>query len=154
VNRLVCDITRLIGVEADHKGIAIHLDLGRDLPPVRVDRVQVEQVLVNLIRNGLEAMHESGPETAALTIRTAMAGQDAIEISVRDRGDGLPAELVEAVFAPFVTTKPNGLGMGLSISRAIAEAHGGRVWLTSESKGGTTARFALPVVTGGRSDEG
>jgi len=154
VNQLVRDVTRLIGVEADEKGIAIHLDLSVDLPRVEVDRVQVEQVLVNLIRNGLEAMHESDPETASLTVRTTMAGPDSpdsIEISVRDHGGGLPADLVDAVFAPFVTTKPNGLGMGLSISRSIAEAHGGRVWLTADSNGATTARFTLPVVAGDRS---
>jgi two-component system sensor kinase FixL len=152
VNQLVRDVTRLIGVEADQKGIAIHLDLSVDLPRVQVDRVQVEQVLVNLIRNGLEAMHESDPETASLTVRTTMAGPDSVEISVRDHGEGLPADLVDAVFAPFVTTKPNGLGMGLSISRSIAEAHGGRVWLTADSNGATTARFTLPVVAGGRSE--
>jgi len=155
VNQLVRDVTRLIGVEADEKGIAIHLDLSVDLPRVEVDRVQVEQVLVNLIRNGLEAMHESDPETASLTVRTTMAGPDSpdsIEISVRDHGGGLPADLVDAVFAPFVTTKPNGLGMGLSISRSIAEAHGGRVWLTADSNGATTARFTLPVVAGDRSE--
>lgn len=151
VNQLVRDAARLIGVEADHEGITIHLELGQDLPAVRVDRVQVEQVLVNLVRNGLEAM-QNGSETSALTIRTAMAGQDGIEISVRDHGTGVPAEMIDAVFAPFITTKPNGLGMGLSISRSIAEAHGGRVWLTTESKGGTTARFTLPIVAGGSSE--
>jgi PAS domain S-box-containing protein len=152
VNQLVRDVTRLIGVEADQKGIAIHLDLSVDLPRVQVDRVQVEQVLVNLVRNGLEAMHENDPEKASLTVRTTMVGPDSVEISVRDHGGGLPADLVDAVFAPFVTTKPNGLGMGLSISRSIAEAHGGRVWLTADSNGATTARFTLPVVAGGRSE--
>jgi len=149
LNRVVRDVTRLIGVEADRLGIAIHLELSHDLPPVEVDRVQVEQVLFNLIRNGLEAMRDKDRESVALTLRTAMAEQpNAIEISVTDCGTGLPAGLGESVFTPFVTTKPNGLGMGLSISRSIAEAHGGRLWLAPASPAGTTARFTLPVAAG------
>src|SRR5262249_9824483 len=149
LNRVVRDVTHLIGVEADRLGIAIHLELSDDLPPVEVDRVQIAQVLLNLIRNGLEAMREKDQESVALTVRTAMAArEDEIEISVTDCGTGLPAELTESVFTSFVTTKPNGLGMGLSISRSIAEAHGGRLWLTSVGSGGTTARFTLPVAAG------
>ena len=149
LNRVVRDVTHLVGVEADRFGIAIHLELSHDLPPVEVDRVQIEQVLLNLMRNGLEAMREKDEESAALTVRTGMAGrEDEIEISVTDCGTGLPAELSESVFTSFVTTKPNGLGMGLSISRSIAEAHGGRLWLTSAGSAGTTARFTLPIAAG------
>jgi C4-dicarboxylate-specific signal transduction histidine kinase len=153
LNRLVRDVTHLIGVEADHYAIPIHLELTQDLPRVEADRVQVEQVVLNLIRNGLEAMREKERNKAALIVRTGTTGRgDVIEISVIDCGTGLPAELSDSVFTPFVTTKPDGLGMGLSISRSIAEAHGGRVWLTSEPHGGTTARLLLPVAAEGSSE--
>lgn len=148
IDQLVRDVRRLVDPEAREHGVTIHLTLPPGLPPVEVHRVQIEQVVLNLVRNGFEALEGSDPAQRVLSIETSMADA-AIEVAVRDDGKGLSAAETERIFAPFFTTKPNGLGMGLSISRSIIEAHGGHLWATPNDEHGTTFRFTVPVKGGG-----
>jgi signal transduction histidine kinase len=106
-----------------------------------VDRVQLQQVFMNLMLNGVEAMKDSGGE---LTVKSELQdGQ--LEFSVSDTGVGLPPEKMDQIFAAFFTTKPQGSGMGLAISRSIVESHGGRLWASANSGGGATFHFTLPI---------
>jgi signal transduction histidine kinase len=106
------------------------------------DRVQLQQVLMNLMLNAIEAMHETG---GVLTIRQCLNPDGQVEISVIDTGVGLPAGKADQIFNVFFTTKAEGSGMGLSISRSIVESHGGRIWATSNEGEGATVHFALPI---------
>jgi len=112
---------------------------------VLVDRVQIQQVLVNLFRNALEAMaHSSRLE---LTLSNALVSDDMIEITVSDTGSGFGADVEKSLFQTFFTTKETGMGVGLSISRSIIEAHGGRMWAETNAAGGATFRFTLPAAS-------
>jgi len=143
-NDVVRGVVELVQAEARAHRVALRMDLAEGLPPVQADRIQIEQVVLNLIRNGVEAMEEaSGKREVRVSTRPADDGY--IEVAVCDSGIGLPAAAAEQVFTPFFTTKPSGLGMGLSISRLIVEAHGGRVWATPQLQHGTTFRFTLPA---------
>jgi C4-dicarboxylate-specific signal transduction histidine kinase len=129
----------LLGAEA--RGLRVEMDLARDVPQVLIDRIQIQQVLLNLIRNALEAMRSS--PRRELIIRTAMSGDGMVEVSVSDSGPGLPAEIRERLFQPFTTTKQDGMGVGLSICRGIVEAHGGRMWLADTPGRGAEFHFTL-----------
>ena len=129
----------LLHREAERHSVAMRTELGEALPAVRADRVQMQQVLMNLMVNGIEAMSESGGE---LMIRTRVA-DGAIMVSVSDTGVGIPADKLEQIFNSFVTTKAAGTGMGLAISRTIVEAHDGKLWAESDAAGGATFHFTL-----------
>jgi len=148
VEALVHEVEQLVAAEARKRGVQIFLDLEPELPLVLVDKIQIEQVLLNLVRNGMEAMHE-GEDTRHLTIQTRRGDGDTVEVAVRDCGEGLAADLAERVFDPFFTTKRSGLGMGLAISRSIVRAHGGRISARSNPDRGVTFRFSLPAAQGG-----
>jgi two-component system sensor kinase FixL len=107
--------------------------------------VQLQQVILNLILNAMEAMRSSEERPRVLRIRTRPAGPDEIEVAVEDTGGGIAAPDQERIFDPFFSTKPEGLGLGLSISRSIVESHGGRLWASSGPDGGATLQFTLPV---------
>jgi two-component system sensor kinase FixL len=111
---------------------------------VSADRVQLQQVLLNLIVNASDAMGDNPPRDRALTIATAEEGTT-VRFSVTDRGPGVAAGLIDAVFEPFVTSKPQGLGLGLAICRSIIAAHGGRIWAANNSSRGATFSFVLPI---------
>jgi PAS domain S-box-containing protein len=145
VNGIVKDAVALIEPEARKEGVAVRLDLAGGLPEVPVDRIQIEQVLINLLRNGMEAMHPQASSGHSLSIRTAATPGDRIEVSVRDTGVGLNGQAGGRLFEPFVSDKPTGLGMGLSISRSIVQMHGGQIWAEPNSDRGTTFRFTLPI---------
>jgi two-component system sensor kinase FixL len=114
---------------------------------VVADRIQVQQVVVNLIRNGIDAMREAGTHSPAIVVATVLEGTgNAVRISVTDNGPGVAPGT--DVFAPFVTTKAGGMGIGLSVSRSIVEAHGGRIWMGPAPAGGAVFAFTLPL-TGG-----
>jgi signal transduction histidine kinase len=115
------------------------------MPAVWVDSVQIEQVILNLVRNGLDAMRNPAPSRGVLSIETSMVGEAAIEVAVCDAGEGLAPEVADKIFDPFFTTKSDGMGMGLAISRTIIEAHGGRLWMTKNSDRGATFHFTLPL---------
>jgi len=120
------------------------MDLAPNLPLLEVDTVQIEQVILNLLRNALEAIYEDRGDRPLLTVRTRCT-QDQAELAVCDTGAGLRADVEAQVFEPFVTSKPGGLGMGLSICRSIVDAHGGRIWSTPNDDRGMTFAFALPL---------
>lgn len=144
LNQLVESAAALVEPEARRSGVSLTLQLGRGLPPVRADAIQIEQVIVNLLRNGLEVIADVGGERGELTVITrGRAGE--LEVQVHDSGGGVPAAVRERLFEPFFTTKPEGLGMGLSISRSIVEAHGGRMWVEPLEGAGATFSFTLPV---------
>jgi two-component system sensor kinase FixL len=138
----------VLAMLANEAGSArLEVDVAADTPRVMIDRVQVQQVLLNLCRNALEAMGgAAGPQ--ALAIRAAPAESGMVQISVADTGPGLPAEVRQKLFQPFVTTKATGMGVGLSICRSIVEAHGGRLWAEDAPGIGTRFLFTLPAEGG------
>ncbi|MGH7789735.1 MAG: PAS domain-containing sensor histidine kinase [Candidatus Binatia bacterium] len=144
LNALVREVLRFVDAEARERNIRVPVELQADLPLVEVDTVQIEQVVLNLLRNALEAIDDPPGERPELTIRTRCTGQE-VEVAVSDTGAGLPAALAAEIFEPFITSKPEGLGMGLSICRTIVEAHGGRIWNSANPAGGTTFCFTLPL---------
>jgi len=146
VNRLVRRVVGLGRLDPQFREAVIRLNLAADLPPVEVDSVQIQQVLLNLLRNGYEATDGLDGDRRAIEIGTRLGANGDVEVSVVDRGRGVPDDLVGKTFAPFFTTKSSGMGMGLSISHSIVTAHGGRIWFDSNRPGpGTTFRFTLPV---------
>jgi len=152
LNELAVDVERLVEREAGELGIAVALDLDRHARLVQADAIQIEQVILNLVRNGFEAMHATPLVRRELVIRTACRRDGAVELAVTDRGEGLPQDGAAHIFEPFFTTKLNGLGMGLSISRSIIEAHGGHLWAESSPEGGTVFRFTLVPLAAGADD--
>ena len=145
INAVVGEITGLLHSDAVIKNVSIQLDLAEELPPVSGDRVQLQQVLLNLIVNGFEAMDDVPVAERTLLIQTAQADASSVRVSVRDVGIGFDAQDVETLFRPFWTTKTQGLGMGLAIGRTIVEAHGGTLWAESSADRGATFSFTLPV---------
>jgi C4-dicarboxylate-specific signal transduction histidine kinase len=145
VNEVIGETTELLTYEATKNGIFLQTELAPDLPLVMADRVQLEQVLVNMVMNGLDAVKAAADGSGEVRISSRLENPKMILITVEDSGVGLNAELVEKVFSPFFTTKRNGLGMGLSISRSIVESHGGRLWAAPGPSRGATFQFTLPA---------
>lgn len=143
LNDVIQEMMALLHNEAGRYSISIKCDLGRDLPRITADRVQLQQVLMNLMLNGIEAMKNLQP-AGTLTIRSRREDAQLL-ISVIDTGIGLPTEQADKLFEAFFTTKSQGTGMGLSISRSIIESHGGRLWAAGNSDQGATFQFTLPV---------
>jgi signal transduction histidine kinase len=141
---VVQDVVSLVHSEATSKNVALHLRIESNLPPVLGDRVHLSQVLLNLVMNGIQAV-QSRPLDARIVVVDAHACNDTdeVEIAVRDSGPGIPNTIGDEVFKPFFTTKSDGMGMGLTLSRSIIETHGGRLW-TDHSGDGATFRFTLP----------
>jgi two-component system, LuxR family, sensor kinase FixL len=143
INVLVREVITLIANDARQHDVSIELDLADDLPPVEAVPIQIQQVLLNLIRNGMQAILTAQSEPRLVEVLTRRNASQ-VEVVVRDSGPGLPEDQLERVFEPFVTTKSGGIGLGLSISRSILEAHGGRLEASRPPTGGTEFRFALP----------
>jgi len=144
VNTAAIHATQLTAIEAQSHGIAISVNCAPLLSNVIGDAIQLEQVLVNLLLNGIDALDRCDL-SRSLLVETKAACGSSVEVLVADNGCGLPHEHFDRVFEPFFTTKPNGLGMGLAISRSIIEAHGGRLWAEPNPNGGATFRFTLPA---------
>jgi PAS domain S-box-containing protein len=144
VNELIGEMIVLLRSEANRYSISIGTELAEDLPKVMADRVQLQQVLMNLMLNGIDAMKET-TDGSELTIRSE-AGDGQLLISVSDTGVGLPLEQADQIFKAFFTTKDSGTGMGLPISRSIIESHGGRLWANADSARGATFLFTLPAM--------
>ncbi len=145
VNEIVGEVAWLVRSDAIIRNVSMSLELGADLPRVRGDRVQLQQVVLNLVLNGLEAMREPGVTERALVIRTARDGAGAVRVAVQDSGTGIDEKDVDRMFQPLYTTKAEGLGMGLAIARTIVDAHGGRLAAANNAHGGATVHFTLPV---------
>jgi C4-dicarboxylate-specific signal transduction histidine kinase len=143
INDVIQDVTVLVRNEAARNGVQVRLDLAPVLPPLVGDRVQLQQVLINLVMNGIDAMRSVTDRPRKLDIKSAKHA-DGVLIQVRDSGLGLAQDRLERVFEPFFTTKPQGIGMGLSISRSIIESHGGRLW-TVPVPNGALFQFTLPT---------
>ena len=146
INDVVGEMILLLRYEANQCGVSIRMDLAPDLPKITADRVQLQQVLMNLMLNGIEAMKETG---GILTVNSQFTEDGQIQISIHDTGPGLPLDKVDQIFDAFFTTKQQGSGMGLAISRSIVESHGGRLWTASNDGPGATFHFALPVASTG-----
>ncbi len=148
VNDLVQDVVGFVRAEAREKGITIRMELGDPMDPVMADKIQIEQVMLNLVRNAIESMNDNNSTRRELTVRTCMTTRTGVEVTVSDTGRGLAPDAAEHVFEPFFTTKANGMGMGLSISRSIIETHGGRLCATPGPEGGAVFTFRLPASSG------
>ena len=143
VNEVVEEASKLALVGARDINIEVEFNFGTDLPQVLVDKIQIQQVVVNLVRNGVEALTDS--KVRKLAISTAATEGDGVEVAVCDSGPGVTKEITGRLFQSFVTTKAQGMGLGLSICRSIVEDHGGRLWAERNQERGMTFRFTLPI---------
>ena len=141
VNRIIHEILTLLNGEAVRSSVVMRTELAADLPEVLADRVQLQQVFMNLMLNAIEAMKDSGGE---LTVKSQREQDGQPLFSVSDTGPGLPAD-IDQIFSAFFTTKPQGSGMGLAISRSIVESHDGRLWAIANKERGATFYFTLPT---------
>jgi PAS domain S-box-containing protein len=145
INQTIREVVALTRGEAVKNGVSVQTQLAQGLPLIQGDRVQLQQVILNLIINAVEAMSAAGEGSRELLISTGKAESEGMLVAVRDSGPGLTPESLEHLFEAFYTTKPGGLGMGLSICRSIIEAHGGRLWATANVPQGAVFRFTLPA---------
>jgi signal transduction histidine kinase len=143
VKQLLDQVMQLVRSELTTRGVTLRVDVPPGLPPVRGDRVHLQQVLINLFINGADAMAGFPPEHRQIEARVGLSNDEMMEIEVSDTGPGLPPGKLSHLFEPFFTTKSNGMGMGLVISRTIVESHGGRIWAENNVEGGATFRFTL-----------
>ena len=141
VNELIREMVIVMQNEANRRSITMRADLAERLPTVIGDRVQLQQALMNIMLNGIEAICDSSGQ---LSIRSQLAENDQVLISVIDSGVGLAAEAMGRIFDAFFTTKPQGTGLGLAITRSIVESHGGHIWAAANVERGTTFHFTLP----------
>jgi two-component system sensor kinase FixL len=143
LHKLVSEANALALVGSRELGISVKIDLQSKAVEVFVDRIQIQQVLVNLLRNAMDAMIDSPHKF--LAVKTTDVSDDMVKVSVADTGTGISQSVAAQLFQPFVTSKPSGMGIGLSICRTIVEAHGGRIWFESREDGGTIFHFTLPT---------
>lgn len=143
LNAVIDDALGLVDAQARRRGVRVQADLAADLPEICADRVMIEQVVVNLLRNAVDAMRDTPPEARLLDVSSANSDAG-VTVSVADRGAGISAEVAERLYTPFFSTKEEGMGMGLNICRSIIELHQGRLWFEPNPAGGTLFRFTLP----------
>ena len=145
LEELVDEARAFADIEAQRTGTQIIVDLPENLPRIVVDRIMIEQVLLNLVKNGIEAMNDVPFERRQLTLQAKVVDERMLEVSVTDQGHGLAEEDIEKIFAPFYTTKPEGMGIGLAICRSIIEFHQGRLWVEPRREGGSVFHFTVPI---------
>ncbi len=148
--KLIHDLAVLAEVDARNNRIPLTIDVDEGLPNVVVDAVQIQQVILNLIRNGIDAMSTMDQKDKGISVSVTMLKNGEIEIAVTDHGDGISEEAEKKIFQAFFTTKPTGLGLGLAICQSIVTSHGGVLSFASNPSGGTTFRFSLPVTSEAR----
>ncbi len=149
INAVVEEAAALALIGASDHHIELIFDLNDSLPPVLIDRIEVQQVVLNILRNAIEAFE--GPGDRKIRVSTGAVGSEKVRVDIRDNGPGLAPEIADDPFRPFQTTKEDGLGIGLAISRTIIDAHGGRLWAKNLPEGGAAFCFSLPV--GSEADE-
>ena len=145
ITEVIEEVIGFAEIEARKAGVRISVSVPPDLPASYADKIMIEQVVLNLVKNGIEAMHDTPRGERELAISARANGKDFIEVTVADRGHGVLADQTEKLFVPFYTTKPEGMGMGLNICRSIIEFHHGRLWAVANSGGGTVFSFTLPL---------
>jgi C4-dicarboxylate-specific signal transduction histidine kinase len=146
INDAILEVVALTRTETANNGVSVRTQLAEGLPPVRGDRVQLQQVILNLIVNAVQAMSGVGEGARELQISIdVVSSEGGVRVGVRDTGPGLSHESLSRLFEPFYTTKPEGMGMGLSICRSIIEAHGGRLWATPCDPQGALFQFTIPA---------
>jgi two-component system sensor kinase FixL len=144
INEIIEEVVALADRQALENSVSVVIDLTSGLPPTFGDRIQLQQVILNLMMNGIEAMAGVDYRPRRLLIRSQMRDDDQVCISVQDSGIGVSTEVMARLFEPFFTTRSRGIGMGLPISRSIIEAHGGRLWAESTASQGSVFQFTLP----------
>ena len=144
LNETIQEVLALVGDEARKKSVIIRTDFAADIPHVSGDRVQLQQVALNLVMNAIEAMSSVGDRARELVVTTRNIDANQVVVTVEDSGIGIDPQALDKIFESFYTTKPGGMGMGLSITRSILEAHGGRLWATAKDGPGTIFHFTLP----------
>jgi signal transduction histidine kinase len=149
IGELVAVALKLVEMESRNANVRVEAAISPGLPPVFVDSIQIQQVLLNLMRNAIEAMEDAGIVPGVIQVAVVGASKDEISVTVSDCGPGIAPEAAKKIFDPFYSTKQGGLGVGLSISRAIVEAHGGQLSLAPNQGGGCVFQFTLPVANGG-----
>lgn len=150
VNELVREGLKLVQSELVNKNVELHTELALELPAISGDRVQLQQVLLNLIANACNAMAEVGASNRKLVVRTRFSVGEGVRVTVSDRGSGIPAGNLERIFEPFFTTRPEGLGLGLAVCRTIIGAHHGKLWAENQAERGASFHFTLPTAKGGQ----
>ena len=142
---LIDEARAFADIEAQRTSTQIIVDLPEHLPRIDVDRIMIEQVLLNLVKNGIEAMGDMPIDRRQLLLQARVVDDRMLEITVADHGHGLDSADAERIFAPFYTTKPEGMGIGLAICRSIIEFHQGRLWVTPRREGGSVFHFTVPI---------
>ena len=145
MNDVIQDVIHIVEPEAARRGVVLSVDRRRTALAVRADQVHLQQVMLNLAINGMDAMLNSIPGRRRLAFQTALIGESEVEVSVSDTGTGIPEEKLKNIFESFMTTKAEGPGLGLSIVRTIAETYGGKIWAENRVEGGAVFRFSLPL---------
>ena len=145
INDVIREAILLVRREVLRNGVSMRTELASALPPVLGDRVQLQQVVINLLINGVEAMAPITDRPHVILIRSQMNETGQVHVAVQDSGIGIDSETADQLFSAFFTTKPSGMGMGLSIGRSIIEAHGGRLWAESNLPQGAAFHFTLPL---------
>src|SRR5262249_5245985 len=145
LNKTVRDAVQILRPEASKRGVALVAHEAKSPLPVRADPIHLQQVILNLAVNGMDAMQDCAPGGGKMSIQTALADKSAIEVRVADSGMGIPTDKLNAIFDAFYTTKRDGTGLGLSIARAIVETHGGKIWAENRSGGGAVFCFTMPL---------
>jgi signal transduction histidine kinase len=151
LNEVLNDVVSLVQREVLNHRVSLRLKLTAELPPVLGDRVQLQQVLINLVINGIQAMADLVDDARELLIESRPDHHEHVVVAVQDSGTGIDPANADRLFEAFFTTKANGMGMGLSICRSIIEAHGGQLWASSNAGHGATFQFSLPSIGEGAS---
>ena len=142
----VNDTIEFIEPEAKKQGVTLNTDFVPGAQRIRADKIQLEQVILNLALNAMDAMEDTSSDAKKLSIKTALVGDSEVKVSVSDSGTGIPSDQLDKIFDTYFTTKPNGTGLGLSISRTIIENSGGKIWAENRARGGAVIRFTLPLL--------
>ena len=145
LNEAIADVLQILSPVAAKRSVTLRATGIRRPLPIEADRIHVQQVILNLATNGIDAMTDTAPDARVITIQTGLAGDSHVEVSVSDSGTGVPKHKLTEVFDAFYTTKENGTGLGLSIARTIVESYGGRIWAENRIEGGAVFRFTLPL---------
>jgi signal transduction histidine kinase len=146
LNKVIANAMRILAPESRKRNVALRVNGKQQAFPVRADPIHLQQVILNLASNGMDAMTNAPQGDRAITIQTASIGDACVEVSVSDSGTGIPEHKLSEIFDTFYTTKTHGTGLGLSIARTIVETYGGKIWAENRPEGGAVFRFTLPLL--------